>query len=439
MSSVIVVGAQWGDEGKGKIVDFCTERADVAVRYAGGPNAGHTLVVGNDRVIVRLVPSGILRKGTQCLLGQGMVIDLLVLGAELDQLERRGLDPLERLFVSERAHIILPHHILIDTLRESGKADGQTIGTTKKGIGPAYEDKVARRGLRAWELRDLAACEARIEQMHAAWKPLIKAMGADVPSAADIVAQIRPIAQRILPRLVDGSRLIDEAIRAGKHVLLEGAQGTLLDVDHGTYPFVTSSSAGAGGAVSGAGIGPTRIDMVLGISKAYATRVGEGPFPTELHDAVGTKLREDGAEFGSVTGRPRRTGWLDVPALRHAARVNGIDGWALTKLDVLTGHSKVQVCVGYETRDGRTSEFPIDRLGEPETKPVFETMEGWSEAIAGVRRREDLPAAARRYVDFLEQATEVPMFLISVGPRREQTIVLRDPFDVTTTRTSSKR
>jgi adenylosuccinate synthase len=436
MSSVIVVGAQWGDEGKGKVVDFCTERADVAVRYAGGPNAGHTLVVGTDRVIVRLVPSGILRKSTQCVLGQGMVIDLLVLGTEIDQLERRGLNPLERLFVSERAHIILPHHILIDTLRESGRSDTQTIGTTKKGIGPAYEDKVARRGLRAWELRDLARCEARIEQTLAAWKPIIKAMGAEVPSAAATVAQLRPMAERIVPRLVDGSRMVDEAIRGGKNVLLEGAQGTLLDVDHGTYPFVTSSSAGAGGAISGAGIGPTRVDLVLGISKAYTTRVGEGPFPTELKDATGAKLREDGAEFGSVTGRPRRTGWVDVPALRHAARVNGIDAWALTKLDVLTGHSKVQVCVGYETRDGRTREFPIDRLDEPETRPVFETLDGWSESIADARRREDLPAAARRYLSFIEESTEVPLFLVSVGPRREQTIVLRDPFDVKTTRST---
>jgi adenylosuccinate synthase len=430
MSTVVIVGAQWGDEGKGKIVDFCTESADLVVRYAGGPNAGHTLVVGNDKLIVRLIPSGILRPNTQCVLGQGMVIDPGVLVSEIDELDRRGLAPSPRLFVSDKAHLIVPFHIAVDTLREtSGGKAGRTLGTTKKGIGPAYEDKAARRGIRAGCLRDLPRCQELLEQAIAAWAPTLRALGGEVPKAADIIETLRPFAERIVPRLCDTSLLVSEALRAGKDVLLEGAQGTLLDIDHGTYPFVTSSSAGAGGAASGSGIGPTRIDTVLGITKAYATRVGEGPFPTELHDAVGAKLREDGAEFGSVTGRPRRTGWLDLPALRYAARVNGLDGLAVTKLDVLTGHSQLKVCVAYDTPEGRTTEFPIDLLDRPGlATPVYETLEGWREPLASARTREALPPAAQAYLRFLEQGVDVPLYLVSVGARRDETIVVKAPF-----------
>src|SRR5205809_225676 len=303
MPTVVIVGAQWGDEGKGKIVDFCTEYADVVVRYAGGPNAGHTLVVGDDKLIVRLIPSGILRPQTRCVLAHGMVIDPAVLVSEMDELDRRGLQPDSRLCVSDRAHVILPYHVLIDTMRD------------------------------------------------------------------------------------------------GQNVLLEGAQGTLLDIDFGTYPYVTSSSASAAGAAAGTGIGPTRVDSVIGITKAYATRVGGGPFPTELLDATGDKLREDGVEFGSVTGRPRRTGWIDLPALRYAARVNGLDGLAVTKLDVLTGHPTLKVCVAYDTPRGRTVEFPIDMLDEPTTiRPVYETLDGWTESLAEVRSKDDLPRAAREYL-----------------------------------------
>jgi len=429
MPTVVIVGAQWGDEGKGKIVDFCTEYADVVVRYAGGPNAGHTLVVGDDKLIVRLIPSGILRPKTHCVLAHGMVIDPTVLVSEMDELERRGLSPTTRLFVSERAHVILPFHVAIDTLRETTGKGGVTLGTTKRGIGPAYEDKAGRRGLRMGLLRDLVKARTVIEQAIIAWTPTLRALGADVPTAHAIVEQLRPLARRIEPQLRDTSRIVNDAIRDGQSVLFEGAQGTLLDIDYGTYPYVTSSSASAAGAAAGSGVGPTRIDSVVGITKAYATRVGEGPFPTELLDATGDKLREDGAEFGSVTGRPRRTGWLDLPAIRYAARVNGLDGLAVTKLDVLTGHAKLKICVAYETPGGRTDELPIDLLDEPgRIRPVYETLEGWTESLAQVRTRDDLPLAAREYLRFLEHQSGVPLCLVSVGARRSETIVISNPF-----------
>jgi len=429
MPTVVIVGAQWGDEGKGKIVDFCTEFADVVVRYAGGPNAGHTLVVGDDKLIVRLIPSGILRPRTRCVLAHGMVIDPGVLVSEMDELERRGLAPTTRLFVSDHAHVILPFHVTLDTLRETSGKGGLMLGTTKRGIGPAYEDKAGRRGLRMLLLRDLAKAKTVIEQAIFAWSPTLRALGADVPSAEGIVEQLRPLAERIVPQLRDTSRLVNDAIRDGQSVLFEGAQGTLLDIDYGTYPYVTSSSASAAGAAAGSGIGPTRIDTVVGITKAYATRVGGGPFPTELSDATGDKLREDGAEFGSVTGRPRRTGWIDLPAIRYAARVNGLDGLAVTKLDVLTGHPKLKVCIAYDTPEGRTAELPIDLLDEPaRITPIYETLDGWSESLAEARSKDDLPRAARDYLRFLEQQSGVPLFLVSVGARRSETIVLTNPF-----------
>jgi adenylosuccinate synthase len=431
MSTAVIVGAQWGDEGKGKIVDFWAEHADVVVRYAGGPNAGHTLVVGDDKLIVRLIPSGILRQGTRCVLAQGMVIDPAVLVTEMDELERRGLSPAERLFISDRAHVILPYHVTIDAAREASRQGELALGTTKRGNGPAYEDKAGRRGIRMGLLRDLPEAESCIGRALLAWTPVLRELGAEVPTARSIIDHIRPLAARIVPRIVETSALVDEAIRGGKNVLLEGAQGTLLDIDHGTYPYVTSSSASAGGAAAGAGIGPTRIDSVVGIIKAYATRVGEGPFPTELFDATGDRLREDGAEFGSVTGRPRRTGWLDLPALRYAARINGLDGLAVTKLDVLTGHKELRVCVAYETPGGRSADLPIDRLHERSAvRPIYETLPGWTEALAGVRSVSGLPKAARDYLTFLEQKSGVPVHLVSVGARRDETIVLKPPFTV---------
>ncbi len=430
MSAVVVVGAQWGDEGKGKIVDIYTEFAEMVVRYAGGPIAGHTLVVGVEKIVVRLLPSGILRPSTRCVLGQGMVIDPQVLLSEMDELKRRGHADLEsRLEVSDRAHLILPYHITVDTLRETQAQEGRAIGTTKKGIGPAYEDKVRRTGVRAGDLRDPQRLRRGIEAAIDAWAPTIRALGGELPSVDGILAQLELAARRITPLLRNTSASVDEAIRAGSRVMLEGAQGTLLDIDHGTYPFVTSSSAVAGGAAIGAGIGPNRISTVLGITKAYTTRVGAGPFPTELDDESGRHLRDVGVEFGSVTGRPRRTGWLDLPALRYAARVNGIDGLALTKLDVLTGLARVKVCVAYDTPNGRVTDFPIDLLDDPSlARPVYEELEGWQEPLASARVLDDLPKTARAYVRYLEGGAQVPVYLVSVGPNRRETIVLHNPF-----------
>ncbi|MES1176082.1 MAG: adenylosuccinate synthase [Myxococcales bacterium] len=430
MSSVVIVGAQWGDEGKGKIVDIYMEFADVVVRYAGGPNAGHTLVVGDEKIVVRLLPSGILRQNTQCILGQGMVIDTEVLLGEIDELKRRGHEKVEeRLVVSDRAHLILPYHVLIDTLREGAAPSDKALGTTKKGIGPTYEDKVKRVGVRAGDLRDLKAMAARISYAMEAWAPTVKALGGELPTLQSVMSKLEAHAARIVPMLAHTSEIVDNAIKAGKRVMLEGAQGTLLDVDHGTYPFVTSSSAGAGGAPSGAGIGPNRINTVLGITKAYTTRVGTGPFPTELDDSDGKHLRDVGVEFGSVTGRPRRTGWLDLPALRYAARVNGIDGLALTKLDVLTGMDRIRVCVAYDTPQGRVESFPIDQLDPPGTiQPVYVDLPGWTERLENVRVLDELPATARAYVRFIEEKAGVPVFLVSVGPRRSETIMLHNPF-----------
>jgi adenylosuccinate synthase len=430
MTAVVIVGAQWGDEGKGKIVDYYTESAQVVVRYAGGPNAGHTLVVGDDKLVVRLLPSGILRPATACILGQGMVIDAKVLLGEIDQLSARGHADLgSRLMLSDRAHMILPYHLSLDGLRESALGQGKAIGTTKKGIGPAYEDKARRTGIRAGDLRDLARLRTLVEAALDAWRPTLTALGGDCPSAAAIVDELGPHAARLVPLLGNASRAADEAVQAGKNVMFEGAQGTLLDVDHGTYPFVTSSSAVAGGATIGAGIGPSRIDCVVGITKAYTTRVGSGPFPTELSDASGQHLRDVGVEFGSVTGRPRRTGWLDLPALRYARRVNGLDGVALTKLDVLTGLARVKVCVAYDTPDGRVDELPVDLIDRPDlARPVYDELDGWQEALSAARSLDDLPAAARRYVDFIAQGAGVPLYLVSVGPRRAESIELRHPF-----------
>lgn len=425
MTAVVIVGAQWGDEDKGKVVDLYTESADLVVRYAGGPNAGHTLVVGDEKIIVRLIPSGILRPSARCVMAQGMVVDPGVLVAEIDALEARGYATAGRLFVSDRAHLILPFHPLVDALREAAN-DGSRLGTTKRGIGPCYEDKAARRGARLGDLRDMKRLSGIVARSLEAWAPTIRALGGEPPALEAILGELTPLAARIAPLLTDTSLLIDAALRKGERVILEGAQGTLLDLDHGTFPFVTSSSAVAGGACVGAGIGPTRIRRVLGLAKAYCTRVGEGPMPTELTGELGERLRSVGGEYGSVTGRPRRTGWIDLPALRYAARVNGIDGIALTKLDVLTGMPELKVCVAYETPEGRTRELPIDDLAG--AVPVLEDVATWSEPLAGARSTRELPAAARDYVALIEREGGVPVDVISVGPQRDATIVLRNAF-----------
>jgi len=428
MAAVVIVGAQWGDEGKGKIVDLYAERADVVVRYAGGPNAGHTLVLGDDKLIVRLLPSGIRHPDVECVLGQGMVIDPGVLLGELDSLTSKGISFDGRVRMSERVHLILPHHRLIDELRESPASGEQKIGTTKKGIGPCYEDKAARRGLRLRDLRDKDRASALVKNALDAWTPVILALGGDVPDASKVVSELLEQAPRLLALVADVSSIVDRRLREGARVLLEGAQGTLLDIDHGTYPFVTSSSAVAGGACTGVGIGPSRIKRVVGIAKAYLTRVGAGPFPTELDDATGERLRQAGGEFGSVTGRPRRTGWIDLPALRHAALVNGLDGLALTKLDVLTGLDELRVCVAYELDGSRTPNFPLDDLDR--AKPVFETLRGWKKDISAARTLSSLPEAARKYVRFIEEAVDVPVLAVSVGARRDETVVIKQPFDL---------
>ncbi|MSP25115.1 MAG: adenylosuccinate synthase [Myxococcales bacterium] len=423
MPAIVIVGAQWGDEGKGKIVDLLAEHAGLVVRYGGGPNAGHTLVIGDERLVLRLVPSGVLHPHTTPLLGHGMVINLGSLLEELDALDKRGIDATRRLIIAEQAHVILPHHILLDGLRESA-ATGTKLGTTRRGVGPCYEDKTGRRGVRVGDLRHPEQLRMRVREALANATAMIESLGGTVPDAAAVLEELLVLAPRIVPMLGDVPARIEAALRKGERVMLEGAQGTMLDIDHGTYPYVTSSSATAGGACTGAGVGPTRIDRVLGITKAYTTRVGEGPFPTELHDADGERLRTIGHEYGSVTGRPRRTGWLDLPALRHARRVNGLDALTMTKLDVLRGFDTIPVCVAYETPDGRSDDAPPTSLAG--VTPIYERRPGWSEDISGCRTLASLPRNVRAYLEFVEERTELSVDLVSVGPRREETIVVRD-------------
>ncbi len=426
MSTLIIIGAQWGDEGKGKVVDLLSERAEVVVRYAGGPNAGHTLVVGDDKIVLRLTPSGVLHGHTQCVLGQGMVINPAVLIEEMDTLTERRLSVDDRIFLSDRAHLILPYHVTIDSLREESK-EGTKIGTTKRGIGPCYEDKVGRRGLRTGDLRNLDHARDRIAEALATWSATVEALGGQLPSVDEVMAPLEAQAKRLVPFITETSTLLEQWARGGKRIMLEGAQGTLLDIDHGTYPYVTSSSAVSGGACTGAGIGPSRIDRVVGITKAYTTRVGEGPFPTELDDADGQHLRDAGHEYGSVTGRPRRTGWLDLAALRYARRVNGLDALALTKLDVLSGMKELKVCVAYRTSTHEHDAVPVGDFFDAE--PIYETLPGWTDDITACRRIEDLPANAQRYLAFITEKTELPIDIVSVGPRRSETIIRRDAFD----------
>ncbi|HET8933958.1 MAG TPA: adenylosuccinate synthase [Polyangiales bacterium] len=423
MGAVVVVGAQWGDEGKGKIVDIYSQNADMIVRYAGGANAGHTLVVEGEKIVFRLIPSGALNPKTQCVLGQGTVIDPNILLTEFKALQKRGLYSAERFIVSDRAHVVLPHHMQIDGLREAGIG---SIGTTKKGIGPAYEDKAARRGIRIGDLLDADKLRAKLAQNIEAWKPVIVALGGTVPDLGEWVEDYLGYGRELSAHIGDAARPVQRAIVSGKRVLLEGAQGALLDVDSGTYPFVTSSSTTAGGACTGAGIGPTDIRAVLGITKAYTTRVGSGPFPTEIHGEGGERLREAGLEFGAVTGRPRRCGWLDIPALRHAARINGLSGLAITKVDVLTGMEDIQLCVAYERNGVRLEDPPYDQLED--VTPIYETFPGWSESISGCSALHELPRNALRYICAIEDLVGCKAWLVSVGPDRKQTIQFSDPW-----------
>jgi adenylosuccinate synthase len=428
MPVVIVVGAQWGDEGKGKVVDLLSERAEMVVRYGGGANAGHTLVIGGDKLVTHLVPSGVLHRHVRCVLGDGMVIDPHTLLEEIDGCRKRGLLGEGQLLVSSRAHVILPYHRWLEAARE---ARAGAIGTTLRGIGPAYESKAGRRGVRVADLGRPARLRELVQQNLDEIVPVLQSWGHPVPTRAEIdalIASAEKAGQALGPEVGDAGRAVDAAVRAGKNILFEGAQGTLLDIDHGTYPFVTSSSTVAGGACTGAGVSPTCIDRVVGISKAYCTRVGSGPFPSEMAPAEAEEWRAAGQEFGATTGRPRRCGWLDAAALRLAVRVNGLDGVALTKLDVVRGRGRIRVCVGYRL-DGKTlDEPPLDGDDLARLEPDYIEVEGWNDDMRAARRADDLPAGARTYIATIEKLIGAPMWLVSVGPDRDETILLRDPF-----------
>jgi adenylosuccinate synthase len=423
MPNIVVVGAQWGDEGKGKIVDLLTERVQVVARYNGGHNAGHTVIVNGQKFVLHLVPSGILHSGVLCVLGPGMVIDPWALEAEMKDLAARGVSFDDNLLLSDRAHLILPHHRELETLYEHRRG-GRQIGTTRRGIGPAYEDKAGRRGVTVGDLRRPKELPAKLEDARRHFEQILR--GADRRSELDwdaLVAELAAFGERLGPRIADVSLALHRHFASGYSVLFEGAQATLLDVDHGTYPFVTSSSPSAGGAASGLGISPARIDGVLGVGKAYCTRVGTGPFPTEITGPVGERLRERGSEYGASTGRPRRCGWFDAVALRYCARVNGFDALALTKLDVLDELAEIPVCTAYRFEGALLQDFPAD-IGVLEAcEPVYETLPGWQASTSGVREWEALPEAARRYVERLSELAEVPVGLVSTGPDRADSII----------------
>jgi adenylosuccinate synthase len=420
--NLAVLGAQWGDEGKGKIVDLLTPRFDIVARYQGGHNAGHTVYVDGTKFVLRLIPSGILHPGVDCIIGNGVVVDPQALFAEVDELAKHGIDVDGRLFVSDKAHLILPYHRDLDLLSEARRGE-RKIGTTSRGIGPAYEDKIARRGIRVGDLADPKGLEESVRDNVSARNRLVHDTTMDWEL---VLGQVVEISKRLTPMVRDVSLMLSEAFAAGKSVLFEGAQGTLLDIDHGTYPYVTSSNASIGGVCTGLGVGPRAIDGVLGVVKAYTTRVGEGPLPTELLDEMGKRLRDGGNEYGAVTGRPRRCGWYDAVAVRYGVRVNGLDALALTKMDVLDGIEAIQICTAYRCGARTITEFPSDLRQLSTCEPVYETLPGWTEATKGVRRFEDLPANAQRYLRRLEEVSGVPAALVSTGSERDDTILRGD-------------
>ena len=416
---IVVVGAQWGDEGKGKIVDVLAERADLVVRYQGGANAGHTVVIGDDEFILHQIPSGILHPETRCIIGNGVVLDPETLVQEMDDLAARGVDVARRLTVSDRAHLVLPYHKLLDAASDRR----QKIGTTGRGIGPAYEDKIGRRGVRAGDLRSMDRLREQLEVGVARVNGQLELMGVEErASSADHVALLERLAPRLVAMLADTGLATFVALNEGQRVLLEGAQGAQLDVDHGTYPFVTSSNTTAGGAAVGAGIGPSKIDAVLGVVKAYTTRVGNGPLPTEADDAESETLRRLGEEFGATTGRPRRCGWFDGVVVRYAARVNGLTDLAVTKLDVLDTLPRLRVCVGYKLDGDVIEEMPSDAETLERAHPVYEWLDGWRQPTTDSRRMADLPPQARAYLDRIQDLVRVPITYVSVGTRRDQII-----------------
>ena len=420
--NIAVLGAQWGDEGKGKIVDLLTPNFEIVARYQGGHNAGHTVYANGRKFVLRLLPSGILHEGITCVIGNGVVVDPQALFAEIDELARAGIDVGDRLLVSDKAHLILPYHRELDLLSEARRGE-RKIGTTSRGIGPAYEDKIARRGVRVGDLANPESLAEAVRHNVAARNRII---GDSTMDAQQVLDDLALAWTRMAPWVTDVSLFLDRARQMKRSIMFEGAQGTLLDIDHGTYPYVTSSNATIGGVCTGLGVGPRAIEAVLGVAKAYTTRVGEGPLPTELLGDLGDRLRESGQEFGAVTGRPRRCGWYDAVAVRYAVRVNGLNALALTKLDVLDGMPELQICTSYRCRGGSLTEMPGDVAQLTACEPVYETLPGWTSPSAGVREYKDLPVEARRYVARLEEVTGVPAAIISTGSAREDTIVRED-------------
>ena len=426
--NVVILGTQWGDEGKGKIVDLLTEQADAVVRFQGGHNAGHTLVIGGEKTVLHLIPSGVLRAGVQCLIGNGVVLSPEALLKEIDALESSGVPVQDRLKISAACPLILPYHVALDQAREVRRGENK-IGTTGRGIGPCYEDKAARRALRLGDLRDPARFGATLEEV-LDYHNHVLAHYYEVEQLdfSAVLDEALSHGERLLPMMADVTSLLHEYRNTQARLLFEGAQGSLLDIDHGTYPFVTSSNTTAGGTATGSGFGPLYLDYVLGITKAYTTRVGSGPFPTELFDETGLRLAERGHEFGATTGRPRRCGWFDAVALRTAVNINSVSGLCLTKLDVLDGLDEISVCVGYVDANGETAANPIDAVDYENLNPVYETLPGWSESTLGLKSLEALPDNARAYIARLEELVGAPIDIISTGPDREETILLRHPF-----------
>ncbi|EGP44605.1 MULTISPECIES: adenylosuccinate synthase [Achromobacter] len=425
--NVVVIGTQWGDEGKGKIVDWLAESVQGVVRFQGGHNAGHTLWINGKKTILRLIPSGIMHPGVTCFIGNGVVLSPEALLKEIEELEAAGLDVRSRLRISEICPLILPYHVAVDKAREARKGDGK-IGTTGRGIGPAYEDKVARRALRVQDLFNPALFDEKLAEVLDYHNfVLTKYLGAEAVSASEVRDQAMALAPAIAPMVADVSSTLFTMQQEGKRLLFEGAQGALLDVDHGTYPYVTSSNCVAGAASAGAGVGPQSLDYVLGITKAYTTRVGSGPFPTELVDEIGTRLATIGKEFGSVTGRPRRCGWFDGAALKRSVRLNGITGLCITKLDVLDGLETIQLGVGYRVNGEFRDVLPYGAHAVAQAQPVLEELPGWSESTVGITEYDKLPEAARRYLERVAEVCGVPIDLVSTGPDRNETIVLRHP------------
>ena len=428
MANVVVVGAQWGDEGKGKIVDWLSERADVVVRFQGGHNAGHTLVIGDKTFKLSLLPSGVVRPEKLSVIGNGVVIDPWALVAEIERLTAQGITITpDNLRIAENASLILPLHRELDVVREAA-AGTEKIGTTGRGIGPAYEDKVGRRAIRFQDLASPETLGPKIDRLLAHHNALRRGLGQPEISKDILIGELIEIAPKVLPYSDVTWALLDTAWRQGKRILFEGAQGALLDVDHGTYPFVTSSNTVAAQAATGSGIGPRHVGYVLGIAKAYTTRVGSGPFPTELRDAIGEKIGERGREFGTVTGRKRRCGWFDSVLVRQVAKVSGIDGIALTKLDVLDGFDTIRICVGYKLGSETLDRLPASATAQAEVEPIYEDFEGWSQSTYGARRWADLPAQAVKYVRRVEELIECPVTLLSTSPERDDTILMKDPF-----------